>query len=108
MLYHNGNPTYKLIGSISETTNINKSTLNVVNLLAGTNYGITSLKGLPIGSSIDDCLKKYGQPNKIEIDDEKVYWLYIDNDCKLNIVFENNLLVMVSGCGFITEEIENE
>ena len=104
ILYSHNEPTHTMTSIICDSNN----NLNVIGFFSGTDKCVISLKDLTIGSSMNECLKKYGQPNKIKTDDEKVYWLYTDNDCKLNICFENNLLVDVTYCGFIVEDVENE
>ena len=107
MLYYNNDVTNGLLFTISESKDINEKTLNVHSLLSGLTKGVVSLKDLPVGSSMEDCINKYGNPNQIKDGSNgKTYFMYEDDSCKMQISFKNNMMIEVSGCGFKTEETE--
>ena len=66
ILYSHNEPTHTMTSIICDSNN----NLNVIGFFSGTDKCVISLKDLTIGSSMNECLKKYGQPNKIKTDDE--------------------------------------
>ena len=116
-LYYNGKDTYcSAHALIANPKKIDYDAIKVIGYFSGSGQevGNLSLPDLTRGDSLDKCIKKYGNPDNVNLGKNgKVYLSYYDYDendkrtCWLQITVKNNIIDNI-WAEFETEDIKND
>lgn len=103
-LYYCGKKTYGYLMATVDSKKISFDNIVIDAYLDGIDNGVMSLSELAIGDSVDKCLKKYGNPNKVNVKGETTFLTYKDNGSFIQIDIKNDTVDGISLVGFETED----